>query len=212
MNILIFGAAGEVGRRALAEAIARGHRVAVVVRRREQARDFPGNVAVHIADVGKVGDLSDLMAGQDLVISALRPPEGFEDLLVPLTHRVLKAGADAGVRVLLVGGAASLKLAGKTTTVLTEPDFLPESVVPIATACQAQYDLILNDKKADWSYLCPPAMLAPGKRTGTYRVGTDHLITDHEGQSRITMEDFAVALLDEAEQANHIKQRFTVAY
>lgn len=212
MNIIIFGAAGEVGRRTVAEAIRRGHRVTGVIRRAEQASAFQNEAVTLVADVGAHSDPASLVRGHDLVISALRPSTGQEPLLAGLTETVLRASFNAGVRALIVGGAASLTLPGKTTTVLTEPGFLPESVVPIAVACQAQYELILKDTKTDWSYLCPPAMLSPGDRTGQYRLGSDQLLTDESGVSAISMEDFAVALLDEAEQAAHTRRRFTVAY
>ena len=212
MNIIVFGAAGAVGYRALKEALARGHRVAAAVRRPEQAADFPDSVAVHVADVLGADDLQPLLAGQDLAISALRPPEGWEKLLVPMTEKLLREAGKAGVRILVVGGAASLKLKGKDTTVFTEPGFLPEHLVPIATACQAQYELCLKNTKADWSYQTPPAILTPGDRTGRYRLGGDVMLTDEDGQARISMEDFAVALLDEGEQRRHRRQRYTVAY
>ena len=96
-------------------------------------------------------------------------------------------------------------------TVLTAPGFLPDSVLPIARACQAQYELCLAEREADWCYLSPPAMLMPGDRSGRYRTGGDVLLTDPAGQSRISMEDFAVALLDEAETPHHAGERFTVA-
>ena len=64
----------------------------------------------------------------------------------------------------------------------------------------------------DWSYVSPGALLEPGERTGSYRVGGDELLTDADGQSRITMEDFAIAMLDEAETPKHSRRRFTAAH
>jgi len=212
MKIIIFGAAGDVGRRTVTEAIRRGHSVTAVVRRAAQATMLePGTTAV-VADISTQANPASLVHGHDLVISALRPRPGQEPLLSALTETVLGAAATAGARALIVGGAASLRLPGKATTVLTEPGFLPENVVPIAEACQAQYELILKETKTDWSYLCPPAMLGPGERTGQYRSGGDDLLVSQDGTSAISMEDFAVALLDEAEQAVHQRRRFTVAY
>ena len=96
-------------------------------------------------------------------------------------------------------------------TILTAPGFLPDAVVPIAKASQAQYELCINNTDAEWSYLSPPAMLVPGVRTGAYRLGTDVLLIDDDGDSQISMEDFAVALIDEAERPQHPQMRFTVA-
>ena len=95
---------------------------------------------------------------------------------------------------------------------LSAPDFLPGAVVPIARACQAQYELCLEETRVDWTYLSPAAMLEPGDRTGRYRLGTDTLVVDESGVSRISIEDFAVAMLDEVERPKHIRRAFTVGY
>ena len=97
-------------------------------------------------------------------------------------------------------------------TVLTAPDFLPDDVVPIAQACFAQHEICLNETHADWTYLNPPAMLAPGKRTGAFRLGRKELMFDANGNSAISMEDLAVVLLDEAENPKHRQVSFTAAY
>ncbi len=217
MKMIVFGARGEVGSRVVSEALARGHEVTAVVRSEAQVASVPTSVTACVADISNAdtsnsAQLADVMAGHDLAISAVRPSDGQEDLLVSLTRSLLGAAAEAGVRVLLVGGAASLKLPDESGyTVLTAPDFLPDAVVPIARACQAQYELCLSETRADWSYLCPPAMLTPGARTGRYRLGSDVLLCDADGNAAISMEDFAVALLDEAETPRHKRVRFTVA-
>lgn len=213
MRIIVFGARGDVGSRVVAEAGQRGHTVTAVVRARAQLADLPPGVTGVVADVADTPALADLMAGYDLAVSAVRPPDGLEDTLVPLTGSVLSAAAQAGIRVLIVGGAASLKLPDQSdATVLTAEGFLPTSVVPIARACNAQYELCAAEKRARWAYLSPPALLRPGTRTGTYRVGSDVLLVDAEGNSEISMEDFAVALIDEAEMPRHTRARFTVAH
>lgn len=216
MNIIVFGARGEVGSRVVKEALARGHRVTAVVRREAQLTSLPSSVTARAADIAGAERLAELIAGHDLAVSAVRPPDGQEDLLVPLTRSLLAAAAEAAVRIVLVGGAASLLLPDHGGhTVLTAPGFLPDAVVPIARACQAQYELCLAEDRAedraDWSYLCPPAVLAPGHRTGRYRLGADALLCDAQGNAAISMEDFAVALLDEAETPRHVRKRFTVA-
>lgn len=213
MNIIVLGARGDVGSRVVAEALARDHSVTAVVRNDAQVQVLPLAVTARVADVLNLEQVAELMAGHDLAVSALRPPEGQEELLVNLTQSVLDAAACAGLRILVVGGAASLKLPDQSgDTVLTAPGFLPEAVVPIARACQAQYELCAAETRADWSYLCPPAMLTPGVRTGRYRLGSDILLCDADGNAAISMEDFAVALIDEAETPQHKRARFTVAY
>lgn len=184
-----------------------------MVRTKAQFSKLPNNVRPCAANVADQKQLLRTAKGQDLVISALRPPDGQEDTLVALTRSVLDGAATAGVRVLLVGGAARLLLPGHHgETVLTAPGFLPASTVAIASACQVQYELCLNETRVNWTYLSPPAMLEPGDRTGQYRLGTNALVVNERGESRISMEDFAVAMLDEAENPKHIRRAFTVGY
>lgn len=213
MNITIYGAAGNVGQRISDEALTRGHKATGVVRTKAQFGKLLGKVRPCATDVSDQQQLIATMNGQDVIISALRPPDGHEDTLVTLTRAVLDGAAAAGVRVLLVGGAGRLLLPGRDgETVLSAPDFLPASAVAIARACQAQYELCLGETRVDWTYLSPAAMLEPGHRTGRYRLGTNTLVMDDNGVSRISMEDFAVAMLDEAEVPKHLRRAFTVGY
>lgn len=212
-KVIVFGATGGVGRRLVAEAARRGHKVTAVSRSESASTEFGPGVEPLIRDVDAAGDLGRLIAAHDIVISALRPPEGREANLVRLTAAVVDAANAARRRFLVIGGAASLRLHDHPEhTVLTAPGFLPASVVPIATACRAQHDWILPQLGELGTYLCPPAMLSTGARTALYRTGTDTLVVDQEGASRISMEDFAVAALDEIEQPRHTGQRFTVGY
>ena len=143
MKIIIFGARGDVGSRVVQEALSRGHQVTEIVRSETQMEDFVNTVNVRVCDVGNTDEVANLMVGHDLAISVVRPPEGEELALVKLTRSVLEAAEQSQTRVLIVGGAASLRIPdGSGNTVLTAPGFLPESVVPIARACQAQYDLV----------------------------------------------------------------------
>ncbi len=142
MNVTVFGATGDVGSRVVAEALSRGHTVTAVARNKAKLALLPDAAKVRAADVEKPETVARLLAGQDLAISALRPPEGREETLVPLTRSILEGAAQAGVRVLVVGGAASLRLGGQgDTTVLTAPSFLPERLLPIARACFEQFQL-----------------------------------------------------------------------
>jgi len=211
MKIIIFGAAGNVGSRIVSEALSRGHEVSAVVRKSEQLTKLPKAVQGCIGDAQNTADVARLTAGHDLVITAVRPPSGDEQLLIPITQAILAGAGESGVRVLVVGGAASLKIPGQDTTVLTAENFLPEAVKPIATACFAQHQAVEQVNNTDWAYLSPPAMLVPGVRTGEYRLGTDELLYDNEGNSQISMEDFAVVLLDEGEAPKHHRVRFTAA-
>ncbi|MFD9789978.1 NAD(P)-dependent oxidoreductase [Streptomyces sp. NPDC059070] len=212
MRITVFGAAGSVGSRVVAEALSRGHEVTAVVR--DPAR-FPALHPGALARTGDAADPADIArhsAGQDLVISATRPPQGSEGDLVTLTEALLAGLAGTGVRTLVVGGAGTLTLpGGDGATVVDDPDF-PADWRPIADACTEQLAVCRAETGVDWAYLSPAALLQPGERTGTYRLGADELLVDGEGVSAISMEDLAVALLDEAEEPRHHRARFTVAY
>ncbi len=212
MKIIVFGARGDVGSRIVQEALARGHQVTAVVRSATQRSDLPLAVDTVVADVASRAQVEALMVGHNLAISAVRPPDGQEALLAPLTRSLLDAALRSRTRILIVGGAASLQMPDdKSTTVLTAPGFLPDAVVAIARACQEQYELCIAEHRVDWAYLSPPAMLTPGVRTGNYRLGSDVLLIGPDGSSAISMEDFAVALIDEAEAPRHSRSRFTVA-
>ncbi|MET9246042.1 NAD(P)H-binding protein [Nonomuraea sp. NPDC003709] len=212
MRITVFGAAGAVGGRVVAEALARGHEVTAVVRDPARFPLLPPAAHARTGDASDIGDVAALSAGQDLVVSATRPAPGHEADLVTTAKALLAGAARAGVRLLLVGGAAGLTVPGTGgLTVVETPDF-PPSWRPIALACNAQLEVCRAEPGVDWAYLSPPALLEPGERTGRYRLGGDELLVDAEGRSAISMEDFAVALLDEAEHPRHHRARFTIGY
>ncbi|WP_378742334.1 NAD(P)-dependent oxidoreductase [Nocardia brasiliensis] len=210
MRITVFGATGDVGSRVVTEALARGHEVVAVLRDPARAATVPAAAEVRIGDAADLDDVVTLSAGQDLVITATRPAVGREHELSGVTTVLLKALAHTGVRLLVVGGASTLIVPGSDGTTLHETSDFPAELRPIAQACADQLALCRAETVADWTYLSPPAELVPGERTGTYRSGTDELLTRPDGESTISMEDFAVALLDEAERPAHRRSRFTV--
>lgn len=169
--------------------------------------------AAHLrrGDATDPDDVAVLSQGHDVVISATRPRPGQEDELVQAAKGLLIGLRHSGVRLILVGGAAGLVDGRTGLTVMESPDFPPDWR-PIAQACNEQLELVRAATDVDWTYVSPPALLEPGTRTGTYRLGADHLVTDAAGRSSISMEDFAIALVDEAEQARHAGVRFTVGY
>ena len=123
-----------------------------------------------------------------------------------LTDAVKQAGVQ---RLLIVGGAGSLEVA-PGLQLANSPTF-PEAWKPIATAHIEALEVYL---KADlnWTYFSPAAMFQPGERTGTFRIGSDQLLVDEKGESRISTEDYAIAMLDEVEKPRFIRKRFTIAY
>ncbi|WP_227978899.1 NAD(P)-dependent oxidoreductase [Nocardia spumae] len=213
MRITVFGAAGTAGTRIVSEAAARGHEVTAVGRGVEGLRTVPAGVRVRAADAADPEQVAAASIGSDLVVSATRPRPGREYELAAVAQALLDGLHGSGVRLLVVGGAGDLIVPGSGgSRVMESPDFPPDWR-PIALACREQREIFAaTATDVDWSYLSPPALLEPGVRRGVYRVGADELITDDAGDSRISMEDLAVALLDEAERPRHRRQRFTVGY
>ncbi|MER6303229.1 NAD(P)H-binding protein [Kitasatospora sp. NPDC001539] len=212
MRITVFGATGNVGSRVVAEALARGHEVTAVVRDPAKPHDLPSTVTLAVGDARDPGDVIRIAAGQDLVVTATRPVPGHEHELAAATRGLLDGLAGTGVRLIAVGGAGSLTVPVTDGTLLVDSPGFPDEIRPISLACGEQLDLFRADQKVDWTYLSPAARLEPGTRTGRFRLGRDELLVDSEGHSAISMEDLAVALLDEAEHPAHRRARFTVAY
>ncbi|MEV0406104.1 NAD(P)H-binding protein [Actinoallomurus sp. NPDC050550] len=212
MRITVFGAAGGVGARVVAEALSRGHEVTAVVRSRARFGELPAAAYPRTGDARNADDVAALATGQDVVISATRPAPGQEHELVTGTKALLAGLAGTDVRLLVVGGAATLTVPGTGgRTVVEDPDF-PPAWRDIALACAGQLEVCRAETDVDWAYVSPPAFLEPGERTGAYRLGTDELLVGAQGESRISVEDLAVALVDEAERPRHHRARFTVGY
>jgi putative NADH-flavin reductase len=213
MKITVLGATGKAGSRLVTEALSRGHEVTAVVRNLAGSNDLPTAARVRTGDVGNVADVTKVSAGQDVVISAIRPAPGHESDIIPTTRTLMDGLAQTGVRLLVVGGAATLTVPGTDgKTVIEDSNYLPVSARPIGKASADQFKVCLAETRVDWAYLSPAAQFAPGERTGNFRLGTDELLVDAEGISKISMEDLAVVLLDEAERPKHHRTRFTAAY
>jgi len=126
-------------------------------------------------------------------------------------HLIALLQVKNGPRIVVVGGAGSLALDDKGTLVMDSPNVPPE-VRPTAAAQGQVLNRLTQENGVNWTFISPSAMFAPGERTGKYRVGSDRLLIDAQGQSHISMEDYAIALVDELENPQHIRQRFTVGY
>ncbi|MFI9815384.1 NAD(P)-dependent oxidoreductase [Saccharothrix variisporea] len=186
----------------MTEAFRRGHDVTRVAR--SPRPDFVAADATDPAQVARVA------AGTDVVISATRPVAGAERDLVVTAKALLEGVRSSGTRLVVVGGAATLRTPNGVL-LHEEPDF-PADVLPIALACAEQYAVLADEHEVDWTYVSPPASIEPGERTGSYRLGRDDLVVDARGVSAISLEDFAVALLDEVAEPRHRRTRFTVAH
>ena len=213
MRITVFGAAGNVGSRVVVEALSRGHEVTAVTRDPSRLLGVDASVNVRVGDAGNSEEVAKLSRGQDLVITATRPQSGKEQELIAITESLFTGIAQTNVRLLVVGGAGGLTVPDdRNRLVVDDPRYVGPAWRDIALACTEQLAVCREQSHVRWTYLSPPAMLVPGERTGSFRLGSDELLVDAEGESTISMEDLAVALLDEAEQPKHPRARFTVAY
>jgi putative NADH-flavin reductase len=213
VNIAIIGATGFVGSNVLNEALERGHSVTAIVRRPDRLPVRGGLTPVK-GDVHDVDGLARLLAGHEAVISAFSADKDSPDVyqsMVDGAKAIIAATKKAGVkRLLVVGGAGSLEIAPGQQAI-DQPDF-PEAWRPGASGTREFLYLLCDEPELDWTFLSPAQVLAPGERTGTFRLGGDQVLVDAEGQSRISLQDYAAAMIDELEQPRHMRQRFCVAY
>ncbi|WP_283149160.1 NAD(P)-dependent oxidoreductase [Silvimonas soli] len=212
MNIVLIGATGFIGSALLSEALARGHKVTAIVQHPEKlpAHASLTGAAVNVLDTGT---LTQTLEGHDAVLSAFsgHAQTDVRDYYVAGFKSILTATkASALQRLLVVGGAGSLEVAPGLQVVDT-PEF-PEQWRGTALGARDALDLLRSETSLDWTMLSPSAYIHPGERTGVFRLGGDQLLVDSAGKSEISVQDYAVALIDELEQHQHSKQRFTVGY
>lgn len=202
MKIAIMGATGNAGQRLVEEAASRSHQVTGISRSADQqsARD---NVTWVKADIGDVDDMASKIAGHDAVILSMP----FKSLNF---DNVFSVASKANARLLVVGGAASLKNA-EGVVLLDTPGF-PDFIKVEASPAQDFLNRLKAGPDFEWTFLSPAMMFGPGERTGTFRLGEDTLLTADDGKSSISYEDFAIAMIDEIEQPKNRNKRFTVGY
>jgi hypothetical protein len=213
MKIALFGVSGNIGRRIAQEALSRGHQVTGITREPAKAQLTHARLRTVTGDVVDAAGVEKLVSGHDVVISAVGPDlsKGVGTLLTDAARTLLTALNRAGVKRLVVAGGAGSLEAAPGLLVMDSPQF-PADWKPLAKSHADALAIYRGEKKLDWTYLSPAAMIEPGTRTGTYRTGGEKLLSDAAGNSRISMEDFPVALMDEVEKLRHVRRRFTVAY
>ncbi|HEX7732679.1 MAG TPA: NAD(P)-dependent oxidoreductase [Rhodanobacter sp.] len=213
MHIALFGATGHIGHAVLTEALARGHDVTAVVR--DPARLDMRHDKLRIA-TGDVADPQGWLAavrGSDAVVASLSARrDGNPDSLPGNARILLDQLPAAGVpRLVWVGGAGSLETA-PGVRVLDDPNF-PAAWKPEAEAQGRALEAFrASASPLAWTYVSPAALIEDGERTGRYRIGGDQLLTDADGVSRISVADYAAALLDRVEKGDAPRRRITVAY
>ncbi|AWV05943.1 NAD(P)-dependent oxidoreductase [Marilutibacter maris] len=212
MKVALIGASGFIGSGLLAELRARGHQVTALVAHPEKLEPADG-LEVVASDALDRQRLAAQLAGHDAVISAFsgHAQQDVRGYYMRGVESIIAAVAEAGVpRLLMVGGAGSLEVAPGVQVVDT-PEF-PEQWKGTALGARDALERLRAEPALDWTMLSPAALIEPGERSGRFRIGGDRLLTDEAGQSRISLQDYAVAMVDELERPAHSRQRFSVAY
>ncbi|MGL6125743.1 NAD(P)-dependent oxidoreductase [Chryseobacterium artocarpi] len=215
-KVAVIGATGFVGSHIVTELADRGYAVEALVRDASKVKTQE-NVTAKSVDVNNVPELAEALKGSDAVISAFNAgwtnPNLYNDFLNG-SENIEKAVEESGVkRLIVVGGAGSLYTSDNVQIVDT-PDF-PDAYKPGATAARDYLNKIKENNTLDWTFFSPAVEMNQanvGARTGKYRTSLETPVFDENGRSRLSVEDVAVALVDELEQNNHIRERFTAAY
>lgn len=197
MKIAIIGAAGNLGSRIAAEGLRRGHQITPLTRANLDATDTHA--------------VTGAIQGHDVTVGATRPAPGREDQAAVIARALLEAHAAADVRFIMVGGAGSLHAPDTGQALADDRRWVPARIADLARSAIAQLQECHRSTDADWTYVSPSALMEPGLRTGHYRTGDEELLVNDDGTSYVSMEDMAVAILDEIEKPSHRRQRFTVA-
>jgi uncharacterized protein len=207
MNILLVGASGMIGSRVLAEATSRGHRVIAAARRPE--RIAPGlNVQAVRLDAIDAQALATLARDADVIVTATSPRGGGDPIQEAqgIGDAAIAAARASGRRLFVVGGAGSLNLPDGRPLAETLPDAYRGEALAMRGVLNA-----LKASDIDWTFFSPAAMISPGAKTGNYRLGTTTLLSNAAGESRISAEDYADALVTELEQPAHRRSQMTIA-
>ena len=214
-NVLLIGATGFVGSAVLNELVSRGHKVTAVVRNIEKVAKSELVDAVK-EDVANVDAIAKLAEGKDAIISAYNPGWTNPDIATLISEnypKILSAAKKSGVeRLLIVGGAGTLFCAPGLRVV--DSGAIPEEIMGGVRPLGDFYlNTLMNENDIDWVFFSPAGVFdQQGKKTGDYRLGKDDLIVDAEGNSHISVQDYADAMVNELEKPAHHKERFTIGY
>jgi putative NADH-flavin reductase len=216
MKVALIGASGFVGSAILQELLQRGHQVTAIVRNSRKIAPAE-NLTIVSADVMNETEVTKAVTGHDAVISAYNAgwqnPNLYDDFLKG-SQAIEGAVKNAGIkRLIIIGGAGSLFITSERQIVDTEG--FPPDWKPGALAARDYLNILKEETELDWTFLSPAVEMhqgTSGERRGTYRKGLENPVKDAEGRSVISVEDTAMAVVDELEHPKHIRQRFTVAY
>jgi uncharacterized protein len=203
-NIALIGASGNIGSKITEELLSRGYNVTAIARNPEKV-DASERVTPVAGDILQPQQLAETLKGHDAVICAA-------SFIPNESEKLLEAVRLSGVnRYLMVGGAASL-LNEDGVKVWDTLEGLPDGVMNYIQEGMRALDLLKEADDFDWTFLSPAVVIGPGERTGKFRLGKDNVVADENGDSKISYDDYAIAMVDELEQGNNIKARFTLGY
>src|SRR5688572_3774368 len=217
LKVALIGASGFVGTALLNELLERGHEVTALTRDAANIKKEHQFLNVVQANILNDTELAEKVQGHDAVISAFNAgwtnPNLYEDFLngsKTIQNGVKRSGVK---RFIFVGGAGSLHTPDGGQFVDT-PEF-PEQIKPGATAARDYLNHLKTEKELDWTFLSPALEMhqgTSGERRGKYRIGQDTPVFDENGRSVASVEDTALAIVDELEYPIHTRKRFTIAY
>ena len=221
LNILVYGATGKVGTHVVDEALQRGHFVTAVSRDPSRIERQHANLIAAQGDLLDADSIANLVADKDVVIISVRgilgkekrPENALQRVAVEKVVDVLRQAGAGAARLIHVGGSGTLEVKPG----VLYADKLPKLFLPKRLEAEIQGQVLALEylrtvTDVGWSYATPAKNFTNGKRTGEFRIGGDTVLEDRRGRSRISRADFAVALIDEAERAEHVQKRFSVAY
>lgn len=216
MKIALIGATGFVGTAVLKEALNRGNEVTAIVRNPEKLTPQK-NLKIVQGDIMDSDHLAELMKGNNVVISAYNAgwtnPDLYNEFMKG-SESIQQAVKKSGIKRLIVNGGAGSLFVAPEVQLIDTPQF-PDAFKAGAGAARDYLNILKKEDQLDWTFVSPAIEMNPEtkhERTGHYRTGLEHPVFDENNHSTISVEDLAVAILDEAEQPKHIGVRFTVAY
>ncbi len=217
LHIVVYGGSGNIGSRIVNEAAARGHTV-TVVDRSPKPDLAPKGVKLVTGDALDPNDIVKNIAGADVLVSSVvvrpAPTADFALRVVKsmVTGQRLQTGGKKA-RLIVVGGASSLYNADGSRIIDRFGTSMPTAMAGEVKASVESLDWLRAEvKDVAWTFFSPAGNIHPGTRTGKFRLGNEQLVVDDKGQSAISMEDYAVALVDEIEKPQFVNKRFTVGY
>ncbi|MDR2085015.1 MAG: NAD(P)-dependent oxidoreductase [Bacteroidales bacterium] len=214
-KVVIIGASGFIGSAILNEALNRGIQVTAVVRDPEKIKITNPNLTIVKADVSSPEKVTQITKGFDAVISAFNPgwtnPNIYEETLKTYPA-ILEGVKKAGVkRLLIVGGAGTLFVSPGLRVI--DSGAIPQEIIGgVKSLGEFYLNILMKERNIDWVFFSPAGSIEPGERTGKYRLGKNDLILNDKGESRISVQDYAKAMIDELDVPKHYQERFTIGY